>query len=481
MVSSRQIMMRGVLAGVLVAMLGVGAFLAYVAWYAKTDRLLPGVVVGEVPVGGLRVREAMRKLEQGLRERPPVLAGGGEADGVQAGFAEPNQGRSDFRFRWGEQVWTYDWREIGPVPDTRSALRKAALTGREGQLSHRARLYLIGLVHGHYVPVQMDVRQQVIADKLERIAGELSLAPVDARYDPDSDTVVTETTGHELDAMATLAAARQAMIQGLDEVDLVVKPLQPAVRKVDLVRIRQEQLAVYRTPILAADPGRVQNIKIAVRKMSGTVLQPGELFSFNGIVGPRDAEHGWAQAKELYQGEFVWGYGGGICQVSSTLYNTVLLAGLQVKERFHHDRPLAYVDPGRDATVAWNLLDFKFQNDTQGPMMVVGKVLPGSPQQIEVGLYGPKTLGARKIRVEDQVVQFFPPDLEEVLDPALPVHVRKVVDEGHYGIEVKVFRVIEDSFNPRRELVSHDKYLPKSGKVHVGQEAPSSKLAPIQE
>lgn len=240
------------------------------------------------------------------------------------------------------------------------------------------------------------------------------------------------------------------------------------VSEADEVVGQRYELARFTTPILAAEPGRVQNITMAAKKISGVVIQPGRTFSFNEVVGPRNAAHGWAQAKELYQGEFVLGYGGGICQVSSTLYNAVLLGGLTVTERYHHDRPLQYVDPGRDATVAWNQLDFQFLNSTDQPLQLVAQVIPGAPQEVEVRLYASEPVAKGSIYLEDGEIRYTPPDLIEVVDPSLPVDARTVIDEGYYGIEVKIFRVFHEGGQGRRELVSHDRYLPKAGKVLVG-------------
>lgn len=227
-------------------------------------------------------------------------------------------------------------------------------------------------------------------------------------------------------------------------------------------------LAEFRTPVVSAEPGRVQNLELAAAKIDGIVLQPGEIFSFNRAVGPRDAAHGWAQANEIYQGEYVLGYGGGICQVTSTLYNAALLGGLEIKERYHHDRPLQYINPGRDATVVWNLLDFRFRNSLDLPVRIGARVVPGEPQAVEVTLHLTAPREGEPIAIEEEQVRFLAPRLVEVPDAELPSGERVVVDEGHPGLEVKIYRVFGEGENRRRELVSHDTYPPKHGRVRVG-------------
>jgi vancomycin resistance protein YoaR len=480
MMTPRQVVARGFLVGVLAAVLGVGACFAYIAWYVGTDRILQGVTVGPAAVGGLRPREARARLTGADQHLPPgpVLAGGapGLGGGAPVGGtlgpeprpAWPEQDGAVALLRWEEKTWALPLKEVGPVPDVPGALKQAAAIGRGGPLWYRVRVFLAGIVHGHHVTLKSAVREEALAARLEAIGREVNRPAQDARWDAETDTYTAETDGLALDMEASLAAVRRAVLASQSEVELVVRPVPPAVRRQDLAQARQYQLAQFTSPILAADPGRVQNIGIAIKKISGRVIKPGEVFSFNEIVGPRDAEHGWAQANELYQGEFVLGYGGGICQVSSTLYNAVLLAGLEVKERYHHDRPLQYVDPGRDATVAWNLLDFKFRNNTDTPVLLVSRVLPDTPQRIEVSFYGPSPAPVAGIRLEEAEVRYFPPPMVEVFESNLPVNTRKVIDEGHYGIEVSIYRVFPKGQGERRELVSRDRYEPKPGKVKVG-------------
>lgn len=227
-------------------------------------------------------------------------------------------------------------------------------------------------------------------------------------------------------------------------------------------------LARFSTPIVNAEPGRVHNIALAAAKIDGKVLQPGEIFSFNDVVGPRDAAHGWAQANEIYQGEYVLGYGGGICQVTSTLYNAALLGGLEIRERYHHDRPLQYINPGRDATVVWGLLDFRFRNSLAFPVRLAVRLVPGEPPQLEVALLSPAPREGEPIAIEEEQVRYLPPDLVEVPAPELPGGRRVVVDEGHPGLEVRIYRVFGIGPEARRELVSHDHYPPRAGRVLVG-------------
>jgi len=460
MSTPRTILLRGLILGVLAAILSAGALIGYVLWYTHTDRMLPGVKIGDVPVGGLGAGEVVQRLGE------PV-----EAAALQDPIArrpEPSPPLPALELRAEGQRWVLERAAAGPLPDWSAAVRQAAAIGRGGSTLSQVRDYLSGLVHGHQVPVPLIMPDEPIRARLEEIARQVHRPPIDATYDFQTDTLTPEVDGVELDIEASTAVVHRALLLEQPAVDLVVRPALARVRREHLASAQQYQIARFTTPILSADPGRVHNIAMAVRRISGVMLQPGEVFSFNDQVGPRDKEHGWAQAKELYQGEFVLGYGGGICQVSSTLYNSVLLAGLEVKERYHHDRPLSYVRPGRDATVAWKVLDFRFRNSAEHPILLGARVLPGEPQQIEVTVHAPKPVAGPSIALEEEDVHYIPATLVEIMDPSLPAGARQVVDEGHYGLEIKVFRVFGEGASKRRELVSHDRYEPKAGKVRVG-------------
>ena len=120
--------------------------------------------------------------------------------------------------------------------------------------------------------------------------------------------------------------------------------------------------------------GRTTNIKVACKYIDGTILKPGEIFSFNEIVGRRTPERGFKIATVYSGQETLEGYGGGVCQVSTTIFNAVLYANLQIVERCQHSMTVHYVPYGRDAAISWGSADFKFKNTTNSPIKISAKV-----------------------------------------------------------------------------------------------------------
>ena len=134
--------------------------------------------------------------------------------------------------------------------------------------------------------------------------------------------------------------------------------------------IREKPIGSYATYFHSNNKNRSNNIALAAQAINNTVVFPNETFSFNKVVGVRNEQKGYRRAKVIVRGELAEDIGGGICQVSSTLFNAVDRAGLHIMERYSHSRQVPYVLPGRDATVSWNGPDFAFHNQYNQPILI---------------------------------------------------------------------------------------------------------------
>ncbi len=167
-------------------------------------------------------------------------------------------------------------------------------------------------------------------------------------------------------------------------VNLSVKISEPK-QSLEMLRRRTVRLSSYTTYFDGGNAPRVSNIKLAGEKISGCILGAGKSFSFNSRVGARTVKNGFRRAKIIEDGRFVYGTGGGVCQVSTTLYNAALLAGLKVTEYHPHSLAVSYVSPSRDAMVSGTYSDLKFRNTTNYPAYI--RVLTGS-NYIRCEVYG---------------------------------------------------------------------------------------------
>ncbi|MFC4319976.1 VanW family protein [Litchfieldia salsa] len=160
--------------------------------------------------------------------------------------------------------------------------------------------------------------------------------------------------------------------------------IHPKVDSELLANIRVKQIGHYVTYYNKHNKGRSHNIILATEAINNHVVFQGEIFSFNQVVGKRTKEKGYLPAPIIIKGELFEGVGGGICQVSSTLYNAVDLAGAQIVRRYSHSRSVPYVPPGRDATVSWYGPDFTFKNVHNQPILIQATATNG---QVNIRIY----------------------------------------------------------------------------------------------
>jgi len=222
-------------------------------------------------------------------------------------------------------------------------------------------------------------------------------------------------------------------------------------------------ISTYTTYFDRGDINRSTNISISAQKINGKLIMPEEIFSFNKVVGPRTKEAGYQEATEIINGEFVQGVGGGVCQVSSTLYNSVLLADLEIVERDNHSRPVAYVPLGRGATVYYNYIDFKFRNNGDSPILIIAKVVKN---KLTITFLG-KDKG-EYVEIITSAKKVIKPKVVRQIDRDLPLGSEKIIAHGNKGFEVLVRRVVKKGNKIiKNEFVSKDIYSPKDTIIKI--------------
>jgi len=230
---------------------------------------------------------------------------------------------------------------------------------------------------------------------VDKIHDEIYRDVKDAYYTVEPRMVYPEEVGVDF-AESVDTVKQQIAAEKKQEYQIALKYTPAAITVKDLgVEAFPDQLATFSTPYVN-NANRTTNLMLASSKINGTVIMPGETFSYNTVVGERTIAAGYRNAAIYENGRVVDGLGGGICQVSSTLYNTVLYANLDVVERSNHMFLTTYVSGGRDATVAYGSLDFKFKNNRDYPVKIVSSVGGG---YCTVSLYGLKKEDDYKVEV----------------------------------------------------------------------------------
>jgi vancomycin resistance protein VanW len=236
----------------------------------------------------------------------------------------------------------------------------------------------------------------------------------------------------------------------------------------------REVVATYRTRFPNI-PNRNFNIALAASKLRGVLLDTGDEFSFNRTIGPRTRAAGYRKAPVIINDEFVPGVGGGVCQVSSTLFNAALLADLRILSRTNHSSPVSYLPLGRDAAVVYGRLDLKFRNEG-APLLMWAEV---RGRVITVSFFGTRQPG-RQVGVLVTDVQTLPAPKGEIRrpDPELPAGVNRVV-EARRGFRANTVRYVrQNGVVVRRETVARSFYRPVPKIVRFGTQTAARLMTP---
>mgnify|MGYP005750713637 CR=1 FL=1 len=225
------------------------------------------------------------------------------------------------------------------------------------------------------VPIVDNEATENIIQTLEK---EVFLEPKNAQLSDDG-RIVSEEVGYKLNKKAFLELYYDYLFNnGPSEFEVPKTNLYPKVDSEILSQIKVKKIGQFVTFFNSRNISRTHNITLAADAIDNHVVFPNEVFSFNQTVGKRTEGRGYLLAPIIVRGELSEGVGGGICQVSSTLFNAVDLAGLKIVERYSHSRNVPYVRPGRDATVSWYGPDFRFENQYNQPILIKAKRYGGS-------------------------------------------------------------------------------------------------------
>ena len=340
------------------ALLALGAVVLLVAvafWYAgSADEIRRGVRVGEVNVGGLTREEARAAVERHAADA----------------FEE---------IRFGDGVFAAPGEKLGVEVDAAQAVDEAYSIGREGWVGAR----VFDVVHSYFlggiqVDPEVEYDEEAARGILEDAAHEFYQRPQNASFGVTEEgqvEVKEAQQGRVLNREETLANLERALSEIESEVPIAADYKRPEVSTQEIEGLKPtEVIGEYRTDFRwDSNPSRKANMKLAAGAINNTVLAPGEVFYFNELASPLDYE----QAKTFSEGGVAYADGGGLCQVSSTLYMAAQYAGLEIVERHPHYAVLPYIKPGFDATVwfgepgsGWGAQDMRFKNTTDGYVVV---------------------------------------------------------------------------------------------------------------
>lgn len=436
-----------------VVLAGGGAIAILAARYEVKIR--PSTFIGNVPVGDLTRDEAMRRLRiwwENEKLRPlNLVVPNSSSDPMPTTIGKMGYVIDDVSSIQSlpiDSFWDSAGRVLGRDPIERKAFElKLKSNGADTKW------------------VQEFVRKQVG-----------TLRPATVKFENGTIIRDYEVSGYALDHEALLPRMLSAF-QTDGMLELPVKMGDKKIPDTELDKIK-EVVSEFSTRFPAGQRNRNENLKLASGKLDGLILMPGESFSFNQIVGQRTMDDGYKIAPVLKNGRHDVGIGGGICQVSGTLYNAVVYANLKVLLRSNHSLPSAYLALGRDCTVSWPSLDFKFQNDTDLPIAISRTYEPG---KLTFRILGTKNSG-QEVKLQTVGHRSWGRGLKYEHDGSLPFGKQKVIEKGSAGHAVTVYRIVLlNGTEVKREVLNRSNYggSPRIIALNKMAKPPTGTVSPV--
>lgn len=336
---------------------------------------------------------------------------------------------------------------------------------------------IINNINSQLIDIKNDIQipvKEKNADPIdiEKIYKEIYKESKDAYIEEDPFKLHVEEDG--LDFAISMEEAKKIISEEKDSYEIPLKIDKAKVKTEDLGdKLFKETLSKFTTIYDAGNTSRGTNIAIAARTINNTVILPGETFSYNKILGNTTKEKGYQLGTAYVGGKVVPAYGGGICQVSTTLYNAAIYANLEIVERYNHSYSVSYVSGSRDATVSYGGKDFKFKNSRTYPIKIVASAKNGV---ISVSLKGIKEEKEYDIEITSTTLSTTPYQTTYQDNPNLEEGKQKVIQVGHNGIKSKAYKTVK--YNGKvisKTLLSADTYQPMNRVIEKGTKKSVSK------
>ncbi len=443
----------GVLSALLVCGIGIFGYLLYqrnlVKQLLASENIYQGVSVEGISLANLTKEQALQELQGKYKT---------EVDG------------QTLTFQYGEESWNVPFTEVDAGYHLEEAVEKAYNTGRQGTEKECFQTGKILLKEGIDIPLDYSYDKEKMSQKLNDIAGGFNQEAVDSTVSRKNGrfVVTQEQTGRSMQVTEVeqkAAAVLESRKSG--SVEITAETVQPKITAEDNSHVT-DLLGSYTTTYNNADPNRNTNLAVGSNYINGTVVAPGEVFSANAELGSQTYAGGYKDAAIYNNGKVEKGVAGGVCQVTTTLYNAALMAELDVVERHPHSMTVGYVPLGRDAAVAGTYKDLKFKNNTEYPILIEAYAGGGN---LVMNIYGHQSHNnGRKVEYET-VYEATVPKPEEVVkeDPNKPEGERVMTARGRTGAKVSVYKVVyENGKQASKDWFSSSSYRATADEVTVG-------------
>jgi vancomycin resistance protein YoaR len=309
---------------------------------------------------------------------------------------------------------------------------------------------------------EVTIDDAALARHLEPAVEPFTRKPVDASFEVKGKRVrvVRAKPGTTLavdEARAAVLAAATEPGRRVAKVGLAKVAPEFTTREAKALGIR-EQVSTYTTDMGVSSANRIWNVQLLGRYLDGTILKPGQWFSYNKVMGPRTEERGFREGQMIFGGVLIPSIGGGVCQTGTTIFNAAFEAGLPIKERHNHSFYISHYPVGRDATVSWGGPDLVFKNDLDHAILIKAH---GSSETFTVTFYGTKQ--KRKVVSSTSTpTNYTQPKLQYAIDPSAPRGSLRTASGGGRGFDINVHRKVYEDGKLIREDDFFTRYTPQN-------------------
>lgn len=314
-------------------------------------------------------------------------------------------------------------------------------------------------------------------EKLGEIDNQIKIPATEplATFSGGKIKIIDGKNGQRLDRQKTYEEIEKALLDCKNSIiDLQTLPVEPVFSTDDVKKTKL--LGTFSTNYSSSNYARKNNIKKAVSTLNNQIIMPNKEFSFNEIIGKRTEENGYLEANIIKKGEFVKGLGGGVCQVSSTLYNALILSNITITEAHKHSLPVSYVEKGMDAMVSWGSADLKFKNDSDLPIYISGTA---DGNKITFRIISDTNKKNYTIKTRSEVIKKISAGKDIVIPDSEGKYADKIMFKGEFlrekvakdGYEVETF--VDYYLNGKlhhTKSLRHATYAPQKGVVYEGCE-----------
>ncbi|MEA2021005.1 MAG: VanW family protein [Candidatus Caldatribacteriota bacterium] len=314
--------------------------------------------------------------------------------------------------------------------------------------------------NGYEVPFEVDYSEKKLLDLFKKIDVTISRVPEEAKL--EAKRIIESVTGIKLDR----EKFKNELIENLNciddtkyEINISVTTTNPDTSTLDILGKLgiKHRLADYSTSIEGKEKNTIYNIALASEMVNGIIIEPESIFSFNHYVGPAEKEDGYKESTIIANGKFVNGYGGGVCQVASTLYNALILGNFEIVQRYNHSvygDATKYVPLGRDSGIFFGYKDLKFKNNYSDDIVIFVKVMGDTLRVVILG----EEENNSEIEIISKDKKIIDYEIIREKDIDLGKGQEVVAQEGVNGYEIKTYRVVRQNGEEKIELLSSDVY-----------------------